>query len=679
MVPICENATGAAGSPIDILFINLSNWPGNPVYPYAFVQVSALARRAGLSIRRWDGLGLDRAQQLRCIGDLVLRHRPTAVAFSIRQADSTVADEYLGAKARNTPGWFPLEDTRAAIQRVREISSARVLVEGFTFTVNPVSASEYLEPDFGVVGEPDDLIAHFHEVMAGRTEGVANLLYRRDGRWRQNERIYYGPLDDLEYTPEIIGEIVRFHGERALREAHLAPVPGPDTGRAIAVEISRGCPCHCAFCCEPLAKGRAMRLRDLDVVEAEIKNLLGFGLRYFWFVCSELTFTRAYVLELAERLIRINRNLELPIYWRAYFLPTKFSKDELRILLRSGLMIEQNSPFSDLSDETLEQMREPYRVKHALGHVRDLMELNEEPEFAYRKMQRWFLWSWLANPFSTRESVRRTLETLSRLGLDRRFDIADGYPALRVYEGLRNLPEQTHRRAEIVTGDGATPRSIIHPAFYYSQDLMEHFGDIDQFHDFVSYAHETMLSRHYRVTRDWTGWSMRLAPALLDELLAPIMSEPAPMPPWVDHPDLGAHDPTRWFVTAFRCWENAGRDWARLLADLEGRDPATKNAMIASLLHQGFSRNHACREALFTELDLTDDTGAPICSPYLATVRLLAGFPDEGALRKHVEGRFGVRGGALIRYYLYALNLRLRPEWRFLAPAWDAARTAPGF
>ena len=76
MIPGYGHAPGADDAPMDILFINLTNWPGNPVYPYAFVQVSALARRAGLSVRRWDGLGLARDQQLRCIAELVRRHRP---------------------------------------------------------------------------------------------------------------------------------------------------------------------------------------------------------------------------------------------------------------------------------------------------------------------------------------------------------------------------------------------------------------------------------------------------------------------------------------------------------------------------------------------------------------------------------------------------------------------------
>ncbi|MFB2980706.1 B12-binding domain-containing radical SAM protein [Microseira sp. BLCC-F43] len=371
--------------PVDILFLNLSNLPGRPVYPYAFVQVSALARRAGLSVVRWDGLDLSRQQKLDCIAQLVKDHQPRAVAFTVRQADSVAADNYISIDSKTPPKnpWFPVEDTRAAILRVREVCNAKIFAGGFNFTVNSVSAAEYLKPDFAIVGEPDEFLQHFDEVLMGRTEGISNLLYRADGEWRQNQRVFWGPLDDIEYTEDIIDEIFRFHGERPLRNAHLEAVPGlgsyKETGISIAIEIARGCPCSCVFCCEPKVKGTTVRLRNLDVIEAEIHNLLRYGLRYYWFICSELNFAKDHVLELAERVIRINETLPLPIFWRSYFLPVKFNKDEFRLLLRSGLLIEQSGPFTTLSDENLKQMREPYRVRHALQHIKNLMELNEEP------------------------------------------------------------------------------------------------------------------------------------------------------------------------------------------------------------------------------------------------------------------------------------------------------------
>ncbi|MCB9528219.1 MAG: hypothetical protein H6703_15665 [Myxococcales bacterium] len=678
MIPGYSHTPGDDSAPVDLLFLNFSNWPGNPVYPYAFVQVSALARRAGLSVRRWDGLGLTREQQLACVRALLRRHRPRAVGFTIRQADSTEADEYLGAKAEAMTRWFPMEDTFAAIRQVRAVSDAKVVVGGFTFTASPVTMAEYLQPDFGVIGEPDAFIARFDDVMAGRLDGVANLLYRHAGRWRQNERVYYGPFDGLEYTPELLDEITRFHGERAFREAQLAPVPGlntaANTGKAVAVEIARGCPYRCAFCCEPLVKGNKVRLRDLDVVEAEIRSLLDHGVRYLWFICSELNVSKSHVMALAERLIRINAGRALPVYWRAYFLPVKFSKDELRVLLRSGLMLEHNGPFSDLSNDTLEKLREPYRLRHALAHLRDLMELNEEPEFAHRKLDRWILWSWLVNPYSTLETVRQTIETIAHLSLDLHFDMAAGYPALRVYECLSGLPEDTHAKMTVVTGDPSVAPSVIHPSFYYSRALLDHFGGIDALHDFLYYAHATFLSKQHRAARDWSAWAARQDPDDLTRLLDAVTAEPVPSPAWVAHPDLGPYAPERWFEAAWGAWQEAGRDWRRFDAAVRRRPPAVANAIVASLLHQACERAPATHRAVFAAFDLLDaETGAPLCSPFKALGRLLPHHASEADLIEAARARCGPAAAMVLRYYVYALNLRLEPKLTFLIPSPPAA------
>lgn len=671
MIPAVGYSAEPAGTGLDILLINLTNWPGNPVYPYAFVQVSALARRAGLTIRRWDGLGLTRDLQLRCISELACQHRPRAIAFTIRQADSTEANEYLGTVAEASTGWFPLEDIHAAIRQLRRVCDSMIVLGGFTFTVNPISAAEYLEPDFGVIGEPDDFICKFDRIMNGETDGVANLLFRQNGVWRQNQRVYYGPLDEIEYTPEIVDEVVRFHGERPFRESHLAAVPGlntcHDTGRAVAVEISRGCRFGCAFCCEPLVKGKSVRLRNPNVIEAEVRNLLQFGIRYLWLVCSELNLAKSHILDIAERLIRLNTELELPVYWRAYFLPVKFSKEELRILLRSGLLLEQNGPFSDLSENTLRSMHEPYRAKHALRHIRDLIELNQEPEFAHRAMTRWTLWSWLVNPYATLESVRLTLETFAKHELDRHFDLASGYPALRVYECLTNLPDDVHDRTICLTGDENVSLSVIHPSFYYSCELLNHCGGIDALHDFFSYAQDTFLSRRYRTSRDWLTWSDRQDSADIGWFVTCENAGSVSLPPWIDHPDLDIHDPVHWRDEANMAWRVASEDWSRFRTNLAERDPAVASAMVAALLHQGYSRAFAHARALFRALNLLETDTVAIQSPFRALVALIPRFIDEFSLFEYAEKRFGPGPAFVLRYYVHALNLRMQPQLAFIA------------
>lgn len=679
--------------PVDILFINLTNLAGNPVYPYAFVQVSALARRAGLSVVRWDGLGLSRPHQLECITKLIQDHRPRVVAFTIRQTDSLMAFEYIGPDPKSSPknAWFPAEDTRAAIEHVRRLTDAKIIVGGITFSSNPVSAVEYFQPDYAVIGEPDEFLAKFDQVIKeGRTDGVSNLLYRADGQWRQNERVFWGPLDDIEYTPDIIDEIFRFHGERALRNTHLANFPGgiDVSGHSIAIEIARGCPFTCTYCSEHLVKGRTVHTRNLDVIESEIHNLLRYGLRYYWFVCSELNVNKDHVIKLAERVIRINETLPRPIIWRANFLPFQFSKDDLRLLMRSGLLVEQNEPFTDLSDETMKQMRSPYRAQNALQLVKDLSELNKEPEFQARQRLGWFLWAWPTNPYSTPDSVRETLEKFSEEKLDLMYDQSWGPPALRVFECL-DVPAQMKEQAIIFTRDSATPKSLIQPAYYFSHELVKQLGDLDRLRAFVAYLRMTLLSRYYRMTRNWRYFARCLEASQLEEVVASLKGvdlEAIPMPPWVEHPEMGEINPIHWRKPASMFLRRAMASSALAIANHPGgiaqelltqtdrlareteRGAFVANVILGCLLHAAFSVNRRDMAGIFEKFQLPIDAeGFPPVSPYRTLSTLLRFHTTEAAALEVVKKEFSSKQFTLFRYYLYALDIRLDPEYAFLA------------
>jgi hypothetical protein len=548
-----------------------------------------------------------------------------------------------------------------------------VIVGGFNFTVNAEAAAAFLQPDLGILGEADELFWHFDEVLNGRTEGIANLLYLANGEWQRNQRVYWGPLDEIEYSPDIVDEIFRFHGERALRNAHLEAVPGlgsyKDIGLSIAIEISRGCPCSCAFCCEPLVKGKTVRRRNLDVVEAEIRNLLRYGLRYFWFICSELNTTKKHVMELAERLIKLNQGLKHPIFWRAYFLPGVFKKDEFRLLRRSGLLIEQSGAFTTLDDQNLEKMREPYRVKNALEHIHNMMELDQEPEFAAMRQPRWVLWSWLGNPYATLDSIRNTLDTFQQQGLDLKYDEADSYPALRVYPILNNLPPEAKQQAITVTQDAATEKSLIHPSYYYNETFVQHFSGIAGVHDFMQYARETFLSRYYRLTRNWCALAQTLEPAVLLHITAPLQHldwAGLTLPPWIEHPDLGQQDPHLWRSEAQALLARGSSALLQLVATPEPLS-GHHNAMLGLILHAAFAQQRQQLAPMWQQLGLPlDDAGYPPVSSFLVVSTLLQWFTDEAALLTSLARDFSAPQLALLRYYLVALNVRLKPEYRFL-------------
>jgi hypothetical protein len=338
--------------------------------------------------------------------------------------------------------------------------------------------------------------------------------------------------------------------------------------------------------------------------------------------------------------------------------------------LRSGLLIEQSAAFSTLSDENLKQMREPYRVRHALQHIKNMMELNEEPEFQKRRQPRWVLWSWLGNPYATLDSIRTTLETFTQENLDLKFDVADSYPALRVYDCLDNLPEEVRKEAITVTQNDETPKTLIHPSYYYNSKLKEHFGGIGEIHNFMQYVRETFLSRYYRLTRDWRLFARSLEFPQLEGLfscLKGIESESIQQPAWVEHPDLGKLTPIYWQEKAHILLHQESSKLQQLIGQTELKQDEG-NAILAFIFHTVFSVNRQEMIPIFEKLKLpVDSEGYPPVSSYLTFSTLIKSHTSETSVFEVVQQEFSLKHLTLLRYYLYAIDIRLDPKYAFLA------------
>jgi hypothetical protein len=333
-------------------------------------------------------------------------------------------------------------------------------------------------------------------------------------------------------------------------------------------------------------------------------------------------------------------------------------------------LIEQSAPFSTLSDENLKQMREPYRVRHALEHIKNLMELNEEPEFAERRQPRWVLWSWLGNPYATLDSIRTTLETFTQNQLDLKFDEADSYPALRVYECLDNLPEEARQQVITVTQNEETPKTLIHPSYYYNSKLLEHFGGIGEIHNFMQYARETFLSRYYRLTRNWHLFAQSIDFSQLNKLMSclkDISLEGVQLPPWVEHPDLGMLNPIHWQEQAYALLQQENSKLKEFInkTDISQGD---ENAILAFIFHTAFSTNRQEMIPVFEKLKLpVDPEGYPPSSPYLAVSKLIKFHTSEASVFEIIHQEFSLKQLTLLRYYIYATDIRLDPKYTFLA------------
>lgn len=126
-----------------------------------------------------------------------------------------------------------------------------------------VFASKHV--DFVIIGEGPvalyELAAHI--IRGGDAKGIRNLWWRKDGHVERNP--LRPPQQDLTLFP---------YPDRSLFAQE--PASGPDSGRILYVNASRGCPYECLFCYSPVlkkayeGKGNYYRVRPVPHLAGEI-------------------------------------------------------------------------------------------------------------------------------------------------------------------------------------------------------------------------------------------------------------------------------------------------------------------------------------------------------------------------------------------------------------------------
>lgn len=463
------------------------------------------------------------------------RTDPRLIGIHLRQLDSIFIWNYAetdlpGAPAVRRNSYWPVHETEQLIVMLRELTERPIMVGGFGFTSQAVALLERLRPDFGVVGEPDQVLARLDEVLAGGgpdgggpdgngpdgngpdghdldghgLDGIANLAHRRGDGFTVNPRVFLPPADRPEYTEDILRDLLEFYG----RERVLGPRPEVH----VPVEVQRGCPYRCYFCTEPMVKGRQHRVRDLDVVMADIRFLADRGVTRIWLVCSEINIGRNELLfELAARMRRLNRGRARPVHWTCYLLPNpELERAEIRLLLESYFEPSWNQ-FGSYDDENLKRTRVPYRARHAV--LAQVSWLEEEQAFLRARglpLPQRRLDMFLGNSYATPATVAATLRTVSDLRLAERFDDSLVTRATRVFdlgEGLIGEP------GDAVYSVGPQGRldtvDLLYPTFSYPPALVAALGDARAVDEFFAHVEATYLSRAYRARLDWRAFLVR--------------------------------------------------------------------------------------------------------------------------------------------------------------------------
>ena len=482
-----------------VILLNATNMETFPVYPYAFIQVRAIARRHRIDVICQDLIGIPQESWRESISKLISHHQPKIILITLRNTDTLTATDYEPADSgedKATP-YFPIERTRSLISTIRLISDLKIVVGGFGFSVLPEEMMHYLKPDYGLFGGPDAFFEKYEDILADRIEKVANLIYFRDGNLVSNPRNFFPPFDGIEYSTEGIKEMMDFYESF------------PDPGFLGApIEINRGCIYDCVFCSEPLVKGNQVQYREISSIMEDIEMLYNHGIRKFYMITSELNPEgNDFILRLADTITEFNSKLDYDnkITWFGANYLLNFTVAEFQHLYDSGFTGGWFD-ITALDDENARDMRTPYRNSHILRDLKSYAQVKRKLDSSDKmseEIDRGVFWTmFMGNPAVTIDTIRNTLKVANREGIPQLYDSCGLFTHIRVFD-YEAPSKDTLAVTYSVTEDlGRKKYNQLLPSFAYPPSLLKVFSVLE-ITGLFKYLGETFLSTKYTQTRDW--------------------------------------------------------------------------------------------------------------------------------------------------------------------------------
>lgn len=158
--------------------------------------------------------------------------------------------------------------------------------------------------DYINTGEGENTVVPlFHGILRGEgnLDEIPGLHYRKDGLLFHNNELV--PLCDLNALPYWDDRLLPPEDPEILKDPYYF----------MPIDIGRGCPYSCTFCCTSYFWRRVYRMKETDEIIADIKYYKEkYGIRSFWFTHDAFTANKKLVTEICDRILEE----KLDINWR---------------------------------------------------------------------------------------------------------------------------------------------------------------------------------------------------------------------------------------------------------------------------------------------------------------------------------------------------------------------------
>jgi len=229
------------------------------------------------------------------------------------------------------------------VRIVREHTDAILVLGGSGFTIFPEQILDFLEADYGVVGEGERLAPLLEALENGKSpDGLAGILTPRQSKSAP-------PPWELPFSRDAVTN--RPYLDYYLRQ-----------GGMLNLQTKRGCPFRCAYCTYPAIEGRRMRLIPPADIARTAVSLEAAGARYLFITDSSFNADSAHSLAVGRAIQKAG----LTIPWGAFFTPLAPPDGYYAELAASGLKHVEFGTDA-LSNPVLAAYGKPFKVHQAMA------------------------------------------------------------------------------------------------------------------------------------------------------------------------------------------------------------------------------------------------------------------------------------------------------------------------
>ena len=286
-----------------LISVNRERMPA-PVFPLGLAYIAGSLREKGHCIEVMD---LCFSQNVReDLKEVLVKFEPELIGLSLRNLDNLTYPTSISY----------LQEAEEVISACRHYSRAKLVIGGSGFSLAPHELLEYLDIDFGIVGEGEEVLPT-----------LANSIERSLPIFPSPHLLIKAkPLPSWIHGAQVstlsTPDRHLFHTRRYLEE-----------GGMVNLQTKRGCPFSCIYCTYPLLEGKKVRVRNVEDVIEEIRYLIQEQeADYFYFVDDIFNYPPSFAQQLCRRMVEER----LQIQWSAFVNPGFLSEELLKWMKEAG-------------------------------------------------------------------------------------------------------------------------------------------------------------------------------------------------------------------------------------------------------------------------------------------------------------------------------------------------------